>query len=179
MRSVCHTIVAASRALMAPSANRTATRGKRSRNATPRYICPDALPWLIPCAAATSATASQLSHDHWAQSVGPLARRRTSSAIAASLRAAAAASTCAHPVIAATTSASSACLSASTVGSAASNIISILCRSLRQWRSRNPKLWTNFQLWIIPKQSPQDWALLTWCVAGVKCEPHAQQLSQG
>jgi hypothetical protein len=91
--------------------------GSRSRSATPRYICPDATEWLMPCAAATSAAiASQLSHDQCAQSVGPSARRATSSAMAASRRAAAAASTRAPSVIAATTAASSALRSASASG---------------------------------------------------------------
>ena len=93
IRSVCQTMALASRALIAPSANRAPTRGRRSRSATARYICPEAMAWLIPWAAATSAAiASQLSHDQWAQSVGPSARRATSSAMAASRRAAAAAS---------------------------------------------------------------------------------------
>ena len=38
IRSVCHTIELASRALMMPSANRAATAGSRSRNAVARYI---------------------------------------------------------------------------------------------------------------------------------------------
>lgn len=79
----------------------------------------------------------------------------------------------------ATSAGSSACLSASTVGDPSSKMISILCPRLRERRSRNPKLWTNFQLWVTPKQSRRDRALLTWFVARVKREPHALQLSQG
>ena len=58
--SVCHTIALASRALMAPSANRAPTWGRRSRSASARYIWPEAMAWLMCWAAATSAaTASQ------------------------------------------------------------------------------------------------------------------------
>ena len=126
IRSVCHTMVAASRALIAPSAKSAATRGTRSRSATAKYIWPDAMPWVMPCAAETSAAiASQLSHDHWAWSTGPIAWRRTSSAMAASRRADAAASARAQSAMAATTVASSARTSAS-APCKLSNILSIL-----------------------------------------------------
>nr|WP_234821584.1 hypothetical protein [Mycolicibacter virginiensis] len=57
---VRQTIVATSRLLITPSRNSAATFGSRSRSAVARYICDDAIPWLICSAAPTSeAAASQ------------------------------------------------------------------------------------------------------------------------
>ena len=52
MRSVCHTMVDASRGLIVPWAKSAATRGSRLCSATARYIWPDAIRWLMPCAGA-------------------------------------------------------------------------------------------------------------------------------
>jgi hypothetical protein len=135
---------ATNRGLSIPSTNNAATFGSRSRSATLRYIWPDATPWLTPSAAATSAAMeSQLSHDHWAQSVGPSARRRTNSAIAASRRAEAAASTHAHPVMAAITMLSSASARSSDAGSPVSNIRAILVAFVDLARRPTRQLWTN------------------------------------
>lgn len=60
IKAVRQTIVATTRELIAPSRNSAATLGSRSRKAEAKYICEDAIPWLICSAAATSeAAASQ------------------------------------------------------------------------------------------------------------------------
>ncbi|CFR52082.1 Uncharacterised protein [Mycobacterium tuberculosis] len=114
-----------SRAPRCPAKNNAATWGSRFR-ARLRCICPEALPWLIVNAAATSAAAqSQKSHAQSARWSAPV-RRPVSSAIADNRRALAAASTRAQSSIAATSAPSSDRHSSVGAGSDISNMCAIL-----------------------------------------------------
>ena len=83
MRSVCHTIVGRRRALMDALERRAPPRAAVDSAAPqPDTPGPDAIRWLdVLVRCPLLRPASQLSHDQWAQSVGPSAWRRTHSAL--------------------------------------------------------------------------------------------------
>lgn len=91
-------IAETSLALISPALNRAASLGRRSRGANAILICPEALRWLIPIAAATSAAAhAHRSTAHcWRSSSPGASARAASSPIAANRRAAVTASARVH-----------------------------------------------------------------------------------